>query len=81
MAVACGGLDALLFTAGIGENSARVRDDVCARLAFIGVELDEERNASASPDCVISSGDVGVHVIRAREELVAARAAQQALGR
>ena len=81
MAVACGGLDALVFTAGIGENSARVRRDVCGRLGFLGVELDVERNASASPDCVISSGRVGVHVIRAREELVAARAAQQALGR
>ena len=75
MAVACGGLDALVFTAGIGENSARAREDVCARLAFLGVELDPERNASASPDCEISTGRIGVHVIRAREELVAARAA------
>jgi acetate kinase len=81
MAVACGGLDALVLTAGIGENSARVREDVCARLAFLGVELDPERNASASPDCEISTGRVGVHVIRAREELVAARSAEQALGR
>lgn len=81
MAVACGGLDALVFTAGIGENSARVREDVCGRLAFLGVELDAERNASASQDCVISRGAVAVHVIRAREELVAARAAQHALGR
>jgi acetate kinase len=79
MAVACGGLDALVFTAGIGENSARVREDVCARLAFLGVELVAERNASASPDCVISNGPVEVHVIRAREELVAARAARHAL--
>jgi acetate kinase len=81
MAVACGGLDALVFTAGIGENSARVREDVCARLAFLGVELDAQRNASASPDCEISSGRVEVQVIRAREELVAARAAQELLGR
>jgi acetate kinase len=81
MAVACGGLDALVFTAGIGENSARVREDVCGRLAFLGVELDAERNASASQDCVISRGAVAVHVIHAREELVAARAAQHALGR
>jgi acetate kinase len=80
MAVACGGLDAFVFTAGIGENSARVREDVCARLAFLGVELDPQRNASATPDCEISRGRVGVHVIRAREELVAARAAQEVLG-
>ena len=81
MSAACGGLDALVFTAGIGENSARVREDVCARLAFLGVELDSQRNASASPDCEISSGRVEVQVIRAREELVAARATQELLGR
>jgi acetate kinase len=81
MSVACGGLDALVFTAGIGENSARVRRAVCARLGFLGVEVDAERNASASPDCEISSGSVEVHVIRTREELVAARAARAALGR
>ena len=40
MAVATGGLDALVFTAGIGENSAFVRERVCARLGFLGVELD-----------------------------------------
>jgi acetate kinase len=76
MAAACGGLDALVFTAGIGENSARVRADVCARLDFLGVDVDAARNESARPDCNISSGPVGVHVIRAREELVAARAAR-----
>jgi acetate kinase len=81
MAVGCGGLDALVFTAGIGENSARARGEICARLAFLGVELDGERNASAAPDCEISTGRVRVHVIRAREELVAARAAARALGR
>jgi acetate kinase len=81
MSVACGGLDALVFTAGIGENSARVRRDVCARLGFLGVEVDAERNASASPDCEISAGRVRIHVIHAREELVAARAARAALGR
>jgi acetate kinase len=80
MATACGGLDALVFTAGIGENSARVRADVCARLAFLDVDLDVGRNQSASPDCEISAGRVAVHVIRAREELVAARAARHALG-
>jgi acetate kinase len=79
MAAACGGLDALVFTAGIGENSARVRADVCARLDFLGVDVDAARNESARPDCNISSGPVGVHVIRAREELVAARAARALL--
>jgi acetate kinase len=76
MAAACGGLDGLVFTAGIGENSARVRADVCARLAFLGVELDAARNDAAEADCMVSSGRVAVHVIHAREELVAARAAR-----
>jgi len=76
MASALGGLDALVFTAGIGENSALVRARVCERLAFLGIELDPAANAQAEPDCKISRGRVAVHVIRAREELVAARAAR-----
>jgi acetate kinase len=76
MAVACGGLDALVFTAGIGEGSARVRSEVCARLAFVSVELDEEANARGEGDRAISSGAVAVHVVHAREELVAARAVE-----
>jgi len=62
------GLDALAFTAGIGENSPVVRSRICERLSFLGV----------MPD---SSGSVAVHVVRAREELVAARAARELLGR
>jgi acetate kinase len=80
MAVALDGLDALAFTAGIGENSARVRASICARLSCLGVELDEDANEQAVPDCVISRGDVAVHVVQAREELVAARAARALLG-
>jgi acetate kinase len=76
MTAAVGGLDALVFTAGIGENSALVRARVCERLAFLGIELDPEANERAEPDCTISRGRVVVHVIRAREELVAARAAR-----
>jgi acetate kinase len=68
-----------VFTAGIGENSARVRADVCARLEFLGVELDVSRNDNAHPDCEISTGRVEVHVIHAREELVAARAVRALL--
>ncbi len=76
MASALGGLDALVFTAGIGENSALVRARVCERLAFLGIDLDAAANEQAEPDCKISRGRVAVHVIRAREELVAARAAR-----
>jgi acetate kinase len=79
MGSALGGLDALAFTAGIGENSAVVRAGVCGRLAFLGVELDPQANERAEPDCTISRARVVAHVIRAREELVAAREAQTAL--
>jgi acetate kinase len=79
MAAALDGLDALAFTAGIGENSSVVRSRVCARLGFLAVELDETANEGAEPDCTISRGSVAVHVVRAREELVAARAARELL--
>ncbi len=81
MAVALGGLDALVFTAGIGEHSARVRRDICAHLAFLGVELDAARNDGAEPDAEIGAAKspVRVAVIRAREELVVARAARALL--
>jgi acetate kinase len=81
MAVALGGLDVLVFTAGIGENSAFVRETVCARLGFLGVELDPQANVSARPDTTISasSSSVRIVVLEAREDLVAARAARQLL--
>ena len=81
LAAAAGGLDALVFTAGIGENSAPVRAGACERLAFLGVELDAAANAAAEPDCDVAAADSAVRalVIRAREELVAARAARELL--
>jgi acetate kinase len=81
MAAACRGLDALVFTAGIGENSSPVRAGVCSRLGFLGVELDAARNAAAEPDADVATAGsrARVLVIRAREELVAARAARAVL--
>jgi acetate kinase len=81
MSVALAGLDALVFTAGIGEHSARVRREVCAHLGFLGVELDDARNDTAEPDAEIATdaSTVRVVVVRAREELVAARAARALL--
>jgi acetate kinase len=83
MATACGGLDALVFTAGIGENSSHVRELVCARLGFLGVELDLRRNANAAPDSDVAAAAsrVGVAIVQAREEIVAARAARSLLQR
>ncbi len=81
MAAAFGGLDALVFTAGIGEGSAFVREQVCGRLGFLGIEIDKELNGRAKPDCEIAadSSAARVNVIHAREELVAARAARALL--
>jgi acetate kinase len=82
-ATALGGLDALVFTAGIGERSPGTRARIAERLAFLGVELDSAANAAAEPDADVSAPGARVRtlVIRAREEIVAARAARAVLGR
>jgi acetate kinase len=78
MATALGGLDALVFTAGIGEGSAPIRARICRRLRFLGVELDERANASAAPDADLAAAasPVRVWVVHAREDAIAARAAR-----
>lgn len=70
-----GRLDDLVFTAGIGEHSAKIREMVCEKLVPIGVKLDPERNAFVPEDGVISSPDsaVKVLVIPTDEELGIAR--------
>lgn len=75
LAAALEGLDAVVFTGGIGENAAPVRAQVCQGLRWIGIELDAARNAAN--DMVISSdmSRVRVLVIPTNEELVIARAA------
>jgi acetate kinase len=83
MAVAAGGLDAIAFTAGIGEGSALVRRRVCERLRFLGIDLDPQRNEGIEPDADVAApgSPVRVLVVRAREELVAARVARPLLRR
>ena len=82
MAASLNGMDALVFTAGIGEGSASVRRDVCERLGFLGVELDADANAAAVPDVDVHvpGSTVRVVVLHAREDAVAARAAERLLG-
>jgi acetate kinase len=81
MAVALGGLDALVFTAGVGEGSASVRAEICGRLGFLGVELDPAANEHAQPDAEVAppGSPVRVVVLHAREDVVAARAARTLL--
>jgi acetate kinase len=79
-AAAMGGLDAVAFTGGIGENSARLRERCCSGLAFLGVELDANRN-EGSGDRVVSSESsrVTVLALSTNEELVVARRAYKRL--
>src|SRR4051795_506863 len=73
--VALNGVDAIAFTAGIGEHSATMRQRICDRLAFLDVILDDAANrAPRTDECRISSGRVGVWVIPTNEELEIARA-------
>jgi acetate kinase len=83
MAAAMGGLDALSFTGGVGENSARIRAAVCDALSFLGIAVDLALNASCTGDAVISRAGAGVRVVvvRAREELEMAREARLVLSR
>jgi acetate kinase len=75
MAAALGGVDALVFTAGVGEHSASVRADVCLQLAFLGVDLDADANAAASGDADLTatSSRVAVRIVKAREDVMIAR--------
>ncbi len=77
-----GGLDTITFTAGVGENSAEVRSEVCARLGILGVKLDKEANKTRSKQArVISTPDsaVKVLVVPTNEELAMARQAVELL--
>ena len=81
MAAALGGLDTLVFTGGIGEHQGEVRAEAAAGLGFLGVTVDEGRNAAARPDCDISAQGAAVRtlVIAAREDIEIARQTRAAL--
>ncbi len=79
IAACLGGLDALVFTGGIGEHEAVLRAEVCQQLAFLGIQLDLERNAKAPADAVASlhagGSSVEVWMVPTDEGRVAAQAA------
>lgn len=72
LATTLGGLDAIVFTAGIGENQPRIRSDVCARLAWLGLELDEAGNAANAATISAPGSRVAAFVIATDEEQVIA---------
>jgi acetate kinase len=73
LASAMGGIDGLVFTAGIGENAPRIREAVVKRLAWLGVELDAEANAKGGPRISREGSRVACYVIATDEELMIAR--------
>ena len=82
MAAALGGLDALVFTGGVGERSPPVREEACRGLGFLGVGLDPQANQSATDDAdvTVAGAAVRVLVIAAREDLEIARQTREVLG-
>lgn len=76
-----GGLDALVFTAGVGEHSAALRAAVCRPFDFLGLRLDDEKNEGAAPDTDIAAADAGVRalVVHAEEAWAIARSCWEAV--
>ena len=79
---ALNGVDAIVFTAGIGENAAHIRSMICEYLGFLGITIDEEKNAVRGKETEISTPDskVAVFVIPTNEELAIARETAALLG-
>ncbi|PWS35195.1 acetate kinase [Falsiroseomonas bella] len=73
LAGAMGGLDGLVFTAGVGENAVAIREAVCRACGWMGVELDEAANAARGKRISTPGSRVGVHVIPTDENLMIAR--------
>lgn len=76
LAAALGGLDGIVFTAGVGENAAPVRRAICLASAWLGVELDEEANNEHHSRISTKSSSVGVYVIKTDENVMIARHAR-----
>jgi acetate kinase len=79
LAAAMGGLDALVFTAGIGEHAAPIRERVCQAAAWLGVEFDPEANAGGGPRISTAGSRTAAWVIPTNEEWMIARHTQSIL--
>ena len=78
-AAALGGLDTLVFAGGIGESAPLIRERVCDGLGFLGIELNQQRNAKNAPLISLDAGRVKVRVIRTDEELMIASSTTRVL--
>lgn len=79
MSAVLGGIDALVFTGGIGENSRLVRERSCSGMGWLGIELDPDANADNNRIISTKLSRVAVMVVPTNEELVIARAAADLL--
>jgi acetate kinase len=81
LAVTMGSVDALIFTAGVGEHASEVRASICAGLQCLGLELDSQANASCLPDADVArpSSHGRILVIATREDLMMLREVIQVL--
>lgn len=80
LAATLSGIDALVFTAGIGENSPEIRARICRSCAWLGVELDEDANARSGPQITRTGSAVSAWMIPTNEELMIARHTWSLLG-
>jgi len=81
LAAALGGVDAIVFTAGVGENSAEIRARVCRTARWLGVELDDAANAAGGPRISTAASRVAAWTIPTNEELMIARHTEKLLAR
>jgi acetate kinase len=82
MAAALDGVDALVFTGGVGERSAPVREAACSGLGFLGVQLDQAANAAIAGDADVTAPEAAVRVlvVEAREDIEIAHQVRRLLG-
>jgi acetate kinase len=82
MAATLGGVDALVFTAGVGEHAAEIRERVCENLNYLGLELDRTANQTCKPDADVAkpASVVRILVIATREDLTIMRETRQLVG-
>jgi len=78
-AAALGGLNTVVFSGGIGENAAAIRERVCEGLDFLGIELDATRNAQNAPLISTEASTVKVRIIHTDEELMIAKTVERIL--
>jgi acetate kinase len=73
LACAMNGVDAIVFTAGVGENSAEIRQAISEHWGWLGIRLDPERNRRHGPRISSDDSRIGVYVVRTNEELIIAQ--------